>query len=428
MFTLVTFLIAISILVFVHELGHFMAARLVGVKVLEFSIGFPPKAWGKKIGETEYLLSWIPIGGYVRLLGQDPEDENPEEEGNYASKSALQRLFILVAGAAMNLLFAWIFFVMLFMSGFDRPAYLESPPVIAGTKADSPAEIAGLAEGDRILNVDGLATQNWKQVLDRLGAATGAPVELKVGRNNQALLVRLQPPENPAQPWGMEPWIEAVIGAVTPNSPAERAGLEAGDELKALDGQPIHHWGEITPMVQASGGKPFTLDILREGRILQMEITPEFNDNLGFYIIGLSQPTVHRSFGAGEALTKGWERTVFLTEQTFGFLGLLFTGRAGQESLGGPIMIAQMVGKAAENSLGDLLALMGFISLQLGIFNLFPFPALDGGHILLLGIERLKGGPISRPLREKIQRVGFSALMLLILYISIQDGLRLFAN
>ncbi|MDT8448078.1 MAG: RIP metalloprotease RseP [bacterium] len=428
MFTLITFIIAISILVFVHELGHYLAARAVGVKVLEFSIGFPPRAWGKKIGDTEYILSWIPVGGYVRLLGQDPEDENPDEEGNYASKTALQRLFILVAGAAMNLLFAWIFFVMLFMSGFERPAYLESAPILAAATPGSAAEEAGLTEGDRILSVDGLPTQNWREVTDRMAAAIDGKVELKIGRQGQAFLARLEPATGAESGLGLEPWVDPVIGKVTEEAPAERAGLMSGDELKAIDDQPVHHWGQITPLIQEKKGQPFKLHYLRDGRLLETQIAPEFNQQLGYWIIGLSQRTIHQSYGAGEAVSRGYDRAIFLTEQTFGFLGQLFSGQANKDALGGPIMIAQMVGKAAKNSLGDLLALMGFISLQLGIFNLFPFPALDGGHVLLLAIEKLKGGPLSRPVREKLQRVGFSVLMLLILYISIQDGLRLFAQ
>ena len=166
----------------------------------------------------------------------------------------------------------------------------------------------------------------------------------------------------------------------------------------------------------------------REGNTQTVTLTPKMDGRLGFYIIGLSQANQRVSYGILESSVQGYKRAEFLTKKSFEFIGTIFQGKADKDSLGGPIMIAQLVGQAAKNSFGDLLALMGFISLQLGIFNLFPFPALDGGHVLFLGLEMAKGGPLNKSIREKVQKFGFSALLLLILYISVQDGLRLLSQ
>lgn len=428
MFTVVSFLLAISLLVFVHELGHYLAARFVGVKVLEFSIGFPPKAVGRKIGETEYILSWIPIGGYVRLLGQDSEDENPEEPGNYASKSKRERLLILVAGPAMNLLFAWVFFTLLFFTGYDRPAYLNAPPQLAAVTLGSAAEKVGLLPHDQILAVDGLEVKTWAEAQARLEEARPEQLELKILRSGQELRLFFTEDQLALGPLGLEPLIAPLVGKLSPGNPAEQAGLLPGDKILAIGGEPVESWAAITPLVQKSKGEPFLLTFERDGVTKTVTLTPKMDERLGFYIIGLSQTNQRVSYGILDASVQGYNRAEFLTRKSFEFIGKLFQGEANKDSLGGPIMIAQLVGQAAKNSLGDLLALMGFISLQLGIFNLFPFPALDGGHVLFLGLEMVKGGPLNKNLREKVQKFGFSALLLLILYISVQDGLRLLSQ
>lgn len=428
MFTILSFLLAISLLVFVHELGHYLAARWVGVKVLEFSIGFPPKAWGKKIGDTEYIVSWIPMGGYVRLLGQDTEDENPDEPGNYASTPKWGRFLILVAGPLMNLLFAWIFFVLLFMTGFSEPAYLDDPPYLSGTIAGSAAERLGLLSGDLILEVNEQPVSSWKQAYEFLSQAKTEPTKILIRRQQTNLWAQFEPEEISKGRLGLEPWIRPIAGDVNPGSPAEKGGIKPGDLILLVDQDPVHHWREITPLINQRNGKPFSLTFEREGKVEQTQIVPKYNEAQAYWYMGLSQASFHQSHGLVVSLGLGWERSILLTSKTFSFLGQLFAGRASKESLGGPIMIAQMIGAAAKNSLSDLLALMGFISLQLGIFNLFPFPALDGGHVLFLGAETLKGGPLPKTFREIVQRVGFSALLLLILYISVQDGIKLFSG
>jgi len=427
MVTIISFFIVLSILVFVHELGHYLAARAVGVKVLEFSLGFPPKAFGKKIGETEYMMGWVPIGGFVRLLGQDTTDENPEQPGNYAGKTKMQRFFILVAGPIMNLLFAWVFFSLMYMNGVNRPLYLDSPAKIVSVVENSPAAVAGLQSKDVILRVDGLNTPSWGDVNKRL-ESQGETIQLQVLRTGQRLRVELKGDKfNPAG-LGVRPWVDPLAGAISPGSPAELAGIQTGDRFVRIGERKITEWSQVPDEIQLSDGKPVEFQILREGRLVNFQVTPKYNETAKRYLIGMGQYSTLVQFGFVESWDKGYNRAVSMTKMTLSFVGQLVSGNGSKDSLGGPIMIAQMVGKAAKNSSSELLALMAFISLQLGVFNLFPLPALDGGHILFLVIEALMGRPLKASVRAKIQQFGFSALLVLILYISIQDGFRLFGQ
>jgi len=422
--TVITFLLVLSLLVFVHELGHYLGARAVGVKVLEFSIGFPPKVFGKKVGETEYMLGAIPIGGYVRLLGQDPSDEDPEQPGNYAGKSKIQRFVILVAGPLMNLLFCWLIFSFMFMTGVERYAYLGTPAKVASAESGTAAASSGLLHGDVIIAVDGLPTKNWMEVESRL-AENSSIVQLQVMRKGQRLNIEIDHGFSGKKGFGLAPWVSPVLGQLAPGFPADLAGLETRDLIVTIGGQKITQWNDITSTLQKTKDSDVEIVVSREGQLVSVRLNPVLSQSGTNYIIGVNQPTDRQSFGFSESASKGYNQAVSLSHKTLDLVGKLFTGRASIDSLGGPIMIAQTVGKAAKNSSSELLAWMGFISLQLGIFNLLPIPALDGGHIMFLILEAILGKPLKQAVREKIQLIGFSTLLLLIIYISIQDIIRL---
>lgn len=428
MITAITVILVISFLVFVHELGHFLAARAVGVRVLEFSIGFPPKVVSKVIGQTEYMLSLIPIGGYVRLYGQNIDDENPDEADNYASKTPGQRFLILVAGPLMNLVVAFTFMPFVYFIGYDIPAYLMKPPVISAVTDGSDADKIDIRGGDQIRAINETPVKTWREVQNALEQAEDARISLSIQRD-QETITRIFNSNRLSQKGGFGWQIAAdpVVGKVSSDSAAEESGLMPDDRIVAIDRNPVHQWSDISPMVQQSNGEEISITIERNNRQLQKRLTPRWNSDREYWIIGIAAPTVRVSEPIGQAFRSGVKQVVSLFVRTMTFLYQLIALQADTDTVGGPIMIAQMVGKAAKTDLSSLISLVAFISLQFAIFNLLPIPALDGGHIFFLGLEKLKGDALSKKFRISVQKIGFTLLLFLIIYISIQDSLRIFS-
>jgi regulator of sigma E protease len=423
--TVLLFILVLSLLVFVHELGHYLAARHVGVRVQRFSIGFPPRAIGKTIGETEYMLSWIPLGGYVKLEGQNLDDENPDDPRNYAAKTKLQRLYILVAGPAMNLVLALVLMPIVFMIGVETPKYRMNAPVLAEVTADTAAAKAGFRVGDRIVRLGKTETPTWNSLdtaladqdlsggltflVERAGGQTEVTVPAQAFASNA--------------PFGWKPLVETTIGTVATRSPAQQAGLEPGDRILAVNGVAVKQWDEMPAEIQKGKGAPLTLDVRRGERTLNLTLTPMKQG--GSFVIGISPGTFTERHGFFASIKLGTERLVQITGSTFTFLGRMVTGKGSLDALGGPVKIGVVIGEAARSGFDKLLFLTALISLQLGIFNLLPIPALDGGHIFLLGAELAAGGQLSVKVRERAQLVGFSLLIALILVVTYNDVLQL---
>ena len=431
--TILSFLAVLGVLIFIHELGHFLAARHVGVRVEAFSIGFPPTAWGKQVGDTEYRLSWVPIGGYVKLFGQNVNDENPNDPTNYAAKSLFQRLYILAAGPAMNLLFALIFMPLVFLIGMDMPAYLKEPPLIQNVQQGSYAQEIGIRANDEILAVNGTYVKNWEELHSEL-AKVSSEETLTMEVDRAGSLVILEGSGTAFQnagPMGWSPFLAPVVGEFTVQSPAMKAGIQAGDKVTRVNGQPIMDWSEISPAVQQfmhesvnnseTATKTLTVELERNGDIQFVEVAPYLEPKSQRWLLGMSMLKISRSFSFGESVILGTSRLWFLTKATFGFLGQMFQGEGSMDDLGGPVKIGMVIGDAARSGIAELFFLMSFISLQLGIFNLLPIPALDGGHIFMLLVEKFKGGPLSTALREKTQMVGFSLLISLMIFVTWND-------
>jgi len=431
--TILSFLAVLGVLIFIHELGHFLAARHVGVRVEAFSIGFPPTAWGKQIGETEYRLSWVPIGGYVKLFGQNVEDENPEDKTNYAAKSIFQRLYILVAGPAMNLLFALIFMPLVFLIGMDMPAYLNEPPLIQKVQPGSYAQEIGIRANDEIISVNGNYVKNWEELHSTLGKVSLAKtIILEVDRAGSFVILKGSGTEmRKAGPMGWSPFISPVVGEFIGESPALQAGIKTGDKVKRIDGRPIHDWTEISPAVQQfmkgnvnnseKAFKTLTVELERNGDVQIVEVAPFLEPKSQKWLLGMSMIKIPSSYSFGESVILGTSRLWFLTKATFSFLGQIFQGEGSMDDLGGPVKIGMVIGDAVRSGIAELFFLMSFISLQLGIFNLLPIPALDGGHIFMLLIEKFKGSPLSVTMREKTQMVGFSLLISLMIFVTWND-------
>jgi len=431
--TILSFIAVLGVLIFIHELGHFLAARHVGVRVEAFSIGFPPTAWGKQVGDTEYRLSWVPIGGYVKLFGQNVEDENPDDQTNYAAKSIFQRLYILAAGPAMNLLFALIFMPLVFLIGMDMPAYLKEPPLIQNVQQGSYAQEIGIRANDEILAVNGTYVKNWEELHSELAkVSTEENLTMEVDRAGSLVILEGSGTAfQNAGPMGWSPFLAPVVGEFTEHSPAMKAGIQAGDKVTRVTGQAIMDWSEISPAVQQfmqesvnnseTATKTLTVELERNGDIQFVEVAPYLEPKSQRWLLGMSMLKISRSFSFGESVILGTSRLWFLTKATFGFLGQMFQGEGSMDDLGGPVKIGMVIGDAVRSGIAELFFLMSFISLQLGIFNLLPIPALDGGHIFMLLVEKFKGGPLSTALREKTQMVGFSLLISLMIFVTWND-------
>tara|TARA_B100000700_G_scaffold121252_1_gene136107 strand:+ start:2335 stop:3642 length:1308 start_codon:yes stop_codon:yes gene_type:complete len=427
--TVLSFLLVLGVLIFIHELGHFIAARHVGVKVEAFSIGFPPTALSKKIGETKYIISWVPIGGYVKLFGQNVTDENKNDPTNYASKSILQRLYILIAGPLMNLLFALIFMPIVFWMGVDIPAYLKNKPFIQKVEISSYADKLGLAANDKIISINGNYVNSWEtlnNILNQISPSEKFSLEFERAGNSfiiEGSAIKM----HRAGQMGWSPKIAPIVGGFTQNSPAKNGGIQSGDIIKKINGQQILDWSEISPEIQKimkvnkTNKEKIFIELERKGEPLFKEVLPYFEEDSQKWFLGMRIQNISRSHSFKDSLILGIERLLFLTKSTFNFLGQMIIGDGSVDDLGGPIKIGIVIGEAVRSSLVDLFFLMSFISLQLGIFNLLPIPALDGGHIFMLLLEKLKGGPLSKSAREKTQLVGFSILISLMIFVTWND-------
>ena len=431
--TILSFLAVLGVLIFIHELGHYLAARHVGVRVEAFSIGFPPTALAKQVGETEYRISWLPLGGYVKLYGQNVTDEDPEDPANYAAKSIFQRLYILAAGPAMNLLFALIFMPLVFWIGMDIPAYLNDAPYIQNVQPGSYAYQLGVRANDEIIAVNGSKVQTWEELHSALGQISSAEnLSLEIDRAGNSMIMESSGIEiRRTASMGWSPLLSPIVGGFTGDSPAEKAGIQAGDKVKAINGKPIQDWMEISPAVQKfmkdssntveSSTKKLLVEIERNAVVQFVEVAPYLEPKSQRWLLGMSMQQISRSHAFGESVVLGSARLWFLTKATFSFLGQMFQGEGSMDDLGGPIKIGIVIGEAVRSGIADLFFLMSFISLQLGIFNLLPIPALDGGHIFMLLVEKFNKGPLSITMRERTQMIGFSVLISLMVFVTWND-------
>ncbi len=428
--TLIAFLIVLGILIFIHELGHFLAARHVGVRVEAFSVGFPPTLYGKKIGDTEYRFSWIPVGGYVKLFGQNVDDEDPNDSTNYASKTLFQRLYILTAGPLMNLLFALFFMPLVFWIGMDTPAYLDDSPRIKEVQAGSYSQQLGIQENDQIIAVNGIFVKNWEELHKAMGRISPAETMVfDIDRGGNSIYIEGSGIEmHRSGSMGWSPYLVPVVGGFSSRSPAESAGIKVGDKITRINGLLIEDWSDISPSVQKimkeESKRPvsgLTVELERNAVVKFVEVTPFFENNSQRWLLGMSMSKKFRSHSIGESFSLGISRLWFLTKATFSFLGQIFKGEGSMDNLGGPVKIGMVIGDAVRSGISDLFFLMAFISLQLGIFNLLPIPALDGGHILMLLLEKINGKPLSTNIRERTQMIGFSALIFLMIFVTWND-------
>ena len=437
MTTLISFLVVLGILVFIHELGHFIIAKLSGVGVLKFSLGFGPKIIGIKRGETEYLISALPLGGYVKMVGEATDEEvKPEDnEKSFANKPVVKRAAIVIAGPIMNLVLAFALLPLIYLIGIQIPAYLDKEPIVGYVVKGENADKAGLQKGDVIHSIDGKHIKNWEDLNSVIISNPNKPLNLNIKRNAEFQEITLTPEASSQTGGGMSgffPPMSPTVGGLIKGLPAEKAGLKIGDTILSVDGVKIDHWVELQQAIQnnKSGVKSAEerlFQITRGNETFEVRIKPQWNEEGMVYAIGISplQETIIRRYGPAGAVVEGVKKMGELTMLTFVIIKKLFVGEISIKTLGGPLMIAQVAGQAAESGLTALLSLMAFLSLQLGILNLLPIPVLDGGFLLFFGIEALRGKPLSDKVMTIAQNVGMGLLVLLMVFVTYNDVMRL---
>jgi regulator of sigma E protease len=433
--TILYFVVALGVLVFIHEFGHFIVAKKIGIGVEKFSLGFGPKLFSFTRGETTYMVSALPLGGYVKLTGEDPDAEDAKGKKSFSARSIPQRALVVFAGPFMNLLLALLIMPVVLMIGRWEPVFLQQKPIVVGVRKDSPAEKAGLRKGDEILAIDGKSYSNWKEVLDFTLIRAKQPVEVQVKRGDRVFSEKMtivESPDTHAGMLGLEPSYfignEPVIDQVAPDGPAETAGLKVGDEVVQIDGSPIETWSEMSEKVGKNGGKKVEVTVRRGDELVTVSVTPRFDAGMRKWLMGVQKDTgkrgeafVKRKYPFGQAIIQGTEENIKLVKLTFSVLGRLVTFKLSYKTLGGPIRIAQASAMAAKSGAPDFLYFLAFLSIQLGVLNLLPFPVLDGGHLLFFGIEEITRKPVSARVRGYAEQAGFFLLIFLMVMVTMND-------
>jgi regulator of sigma E protease len=445
------FIIVLGILIFFHEFGHFLIARIFRVGVEKFSLGFGPRLIGKKIGITDYRLSAIPLGGYVKMVGEEPDAEiDPKDLPlSFTHKHVVKRMLIVAAGPVFNILLAiFIFFIFFSITGID-----DIKPVIRHVQKDSVGQQAGLQVNDRIVSVDDTNVDAWYDINEAVAESKGKTLTLGVVRNDTLLRIDV----NPEFKQGTDilgdnisyydigisafPELKAIVGDVTAGFPAEKAGLKKGDQIIGINSIPIENWRQMQSIISSSGGAELTVSVKRGEEVFKVNLTPQYvkeKNQLGKlekrYLIGIStQPfdipeadQVTKRLHPIKAAMESINRTVSICVLMIRSVVKMIEGSIPKENLGGPIMIAKLAGDQAKQGFDKLVQFIAFISINLAIINLLPIPVLDGGHLLFFLIEAIKGRPVSVKVREVAQQVGLFILILLMILVFYNDITRFF--
>lgn len=452
-------ILVFGLVIFVHELGHFLAAKAVGVYAPRFSIGFGPSIFRFRRGETEYILAWLPLGGYVRMASRhdaeaafieggteeqnvrtahDP-DYDPEamipfgpkpvpEDRWFESKPLWARIVIMVAGVAMNIVLAFVVAAMLvFRQGQTT---LKSTVVGTVTPIASAPQLASLHMGDTIRAVNGVAVEDWNSVGRAILTSSR---EVRFSTQRGEVVVPVGGESAPADQLmdAISYFVPPVMDSVLPGDPAQTAGLLAGDSIVSVNGKPVRGWVNMVDEVTASPGKPMTFVIARGGAIDTLSVTPKASEEadprtgatrtIGRIGASARVPIVHESVGFGRSIVLGWKLTMANAGLVFKVLHDIGSGDQSVRQLGGPIAITRAAVSAARSGIDDLFGLIAILSINVAVLNLLPVPILDGGQILINLLESAKGSPFSLRTREYILRVGLFAIALLFITVMYND-------
>ena len=436
MTTILAFLFVLGVLIFVHELGHFVMARRVGVRVLKFSLGFGPRLVGFTRGDTEYVISAIPLGGYVKMAGENPDDPRSGRDDEFLSKSKWERFQILIMGPLMNLILAVVVLAGVLMNGAEIPVFQSKPPIVGQVTPDSPAAKAGIQRDDRILTVAGRDVNTWEQFFIAVGTRAGREIEIGVERAGKQFTVKTTPaPQTRFEigDIGVLPDTHPHVAALLTGAPAEKAGLKVGDVILRVDDATITLQEQLVAAVSKKANTPLTMAVMRNGAPLDVVVVPEANSGrcptlaqgAGCIGISIGEEVISIQPGLIDALAMSVKRNYESAGLIFMTIGQLITRETSTRQLMGPLAIAQLSGESAQQGLVALFALMASISLNLGLLNLLPIPVLDGGHIFIMALEGLARRDFSLRVKEKMFLAGFAVLLMLMVTVIYNDLTRI---
>ena len=449
--TVLSLIVVLGVLVFVHEAGHFLAAKWAGIYVHRFSLGLgAPIQWlTTRRGETEYSISWLPLGGYVKMASAEEDIGSSPLEGGapstpvppdrmFEAKPIWKRMVVILAGVTMNALFAWLLFSFLAVKNGRQ----IDPVTTVGRVVDEllPPEAAAfksIRPGARIVSVNGKPVASWDEIAEGVANSPEPEIRLQLDDGSvvtaaihqDALEQRLKASQ------ALQPYRAPVVGQVVPGRPAAKAGIEAGDTITAVNGRPVEQWYDLLELLQKSAGQPLAVEVARGGRRLHYDITPYVDSITGpdgkrkaIGRIGVAVGSDFRSepLSLGQAVVEGWRSTVGASTQIVRTVRGLFSGRISRREVGGPILIGQLAGESARMGLDAFLSFMALISINLAVLNLLPVPVLDGGQFLFLLAEAVVRRPLPLKLRERLTMVGLVLIVLLMGLAFSNDIRRLF--
>lgn len=438
-YRIVSIIPVLGIMIVVHELGHFLAAKFFGVRVDAFSIGFGKPLIAIKRGETEYRLSPIPLGGYVKMAGETPLDERTGDSGEFMSHPRWQRLIIAFAGPFMNIVLAIGLLTVVYMGHYEHPYFTDQPAVVGDIIEGSAAESAGIRPDDRIVQVGSYVDPSWQEVRNQEFLSANQPLNLMVQRGNERLPITIVPKATGEDKAGYAGWIPEqpfTVTQIAPDSPAAHAGIKVDDTVVAVNGAPLRSTYGLLTTLQKLGGKPVVLSVLRDGKQIKIHVTPvlmpdsDAKDAKSQYRIGiLSNPTHVDQLPLGQAFRRSVEQNQSYSLLIFELVHKMVERKVSVSQMESPIRISLVTGEAVRRrDWTVLMEIIAAISLNLGIFNLFPIPILDGGLILLLGIEGLMRRDISQPIKERIYQAAFVCLILFAGLVIFNDVMKEFAG
>ena len=425
--------VVLGVMILIHELGHFMAAKFFGVRVLTFSLGFGPRLFGVKRGDTDYRVSAVPLGGYVKMAGDDPSAERAGDPGEFLSKPRWQRFVIVVMGPIMNALLAIVLLTGLYRFHYEKPAYKEEPARIGEIEPDSPAAKAGVLPGDLIVRLGDIQNPRWEDVEIKILTTINESIPVVILRDGKEIKIAVTPKaEGPDAigDVGWAPFIPAYVSEVDAGMPAGQAGLKPGDQVVELDGQKVFFMDSFARALQSGKGKPVDLTVQRDAKVFHTQIKPVLSDAGGSqkWRIGVlfRSPVVVRQLPLGEAFAASLNFNIQNSLLTFEVLGKVLTHRMSARSFSGPIGITRITGEAYRAGMPQLFTIVSLISMQLAIFNFLPIPVLDGGVILLLIIEGVIRHDLSLKVKERFVQVGLVILLLLVVVVTYFDLIKTF--
>ena len=429
--TIFAFTIVFGILVFVHEFGHFFMAKLMKVRVEVFSWGYGKRLFGFKKGETDYRVSLVPMGGYVKFSGEEAFDQKRElAPHDFMAKKRWQKFLVLVMGSVMNIFLAVVLVSFISMVGITILEYQEQSPVIGWIEPGSPAERANLKIDDEILSINNRKTKTWNEVEIAVGTKPKRLINLEIKRGEEILTVQLMTESRTRLEMGYAGFsgkISIEVIAVTPQSRADKAGLKKGDIILAINGEPVY-FHQFVEIIKKNPERELELLVDREGKNLTLHITPRLEGKVGKIGALTGVKSVFRKYGFFSALARGIRENTKLAFVLVNFVKDLMTGEASARQVGGPIEIANFSYAFFRAGFLALMSFIAFISLQLGIINLFPVPVLDGGQILVLSLEGLFRRDFSPKVKQIVMQIGFAIFILLLIFVILNDVARRLPN